>query len=72
MWAYMKQHKQARKKAASNTAAEFAILSRGYCLMDPALNLGLKAMLEDRGYRVSHGVHNHTLNIYEQYPNLYW
>jgi hypothetical protein len=71
MWAYMKQHKQARKKAASNTAAEFAILSRGYCLMDPALNLGLKAMFEERGYRVSYGVHNHAVNIYEQYPNLY-
>jgi predicted CoA-substrate-specific enzyme activase len=71
--AYMKQ--QAQKKAAGGTAASaprFVILSRGYCLIDSALNLGLKAMLEERGYRVSHGVHNHTLNIYEQYPNLYW
>jgi hypothetical protein len=40
--------------------------------MDPALNLGLKTMLEERGYRVSYGVHNHALNIYKQYPNLYW
>jgi predicted CoA-substrate-specific enzyme activase len=74
MRAHMKQHKQSHQKSAGDTAAapEFVILSRGYCLMDPALNLGLKAMLENRGYRVSYGVHNHALNIYEQYPNLYW
>jgi predicted CoA-substrate-specific enzyme activase len=71
--AFMRQQKQPPKRAATNRAApRFVILSRGYCLIDPALNLGLKAMLEERGYRVSYGVHDHTLNIYEQYPNLYW
>jgi predicted nucleotide-binding protein (sugar kinase/HSP70/actin superfamily) len=28
-------------------------------------------MLEERGYRVAYGVHNHA-HIYKQYPNLYW
>jgi predicted nucleotide-binding protein (sugar kinase/HSP70/actin superfamily) len=63
--AYMKQQKQSRRKAAGDVASPgFVILSRGYCLMDPALNLGLKAMLEERGYPVSYGIHNHNLNIY--------
>ncbi|MDR2434390.1 MAG: acyl-CoA dehydratase activase [Treponema sp.] len=75
MSAYMKNYQQSQKKAAGDAAAgkpEFVIVSRGYCLSDPVLSLGLKEMLEERDYRVSYVVHHHKLNIYQQYPNLYW
>jgi predicted CoA-substrate-specific enzyme activase len=75
MSAYMKNYRQSQKKATGEATAgkpEFVIVSRGYCLSDPVLSLKLKEMLEERGYRVSYSVHHHKLNIYQQYPNLYW
>jgi predicted CoA-substrate-specific enzyme activase len=74
--AYIKNHLKTVHKAAvkCNDKPDIAIVSRGYCLGDPALNLGLKEMLEERGYRVLYGYHTkaNKLNVCKQYPNLYW
>jgi predicted CoA-substrate-specific enzyme activase len=78
MMDYMKNASKSEKispiKELSKDQPVFVMAARGYCVADPALNLGIRGMLHEHGYKMfaTGHVNVEKRNFHKQYPNLYW
>jgi predicted CoA-substrate-specific enzyme activase len=88
MMDYMKNAQKSEKPSSSraelsrteklsndyNDRPSFVIAARGYCIADPALNPGIKEMLNEYACKVLSPAHIHVdkRNFHKYYPNLYW
>jgi predicted nucleotide-binding protein (sugar kinase/HSP70/actin superfamily) len=78
MMDYMKNAPKSEKtspiKELSKDQPGFVMAARGYCIADPALNLGIREMLHEHGYKMftTGHVKVEKRNFHKQYPNLYW